>query len=98
MKSTNNAIAFTRNDVVNAIAANTTGAIRTRVYSYDLVKMSLDEPAWILYSIETGYHEVIWGNELNVASRWVWLNGVRGPLDLYRVFPDGNAYLVLRHE
>lgn len=96
MKSTNSTITFTRNDVLNAIAANTTGA--ARVYSYDLVKLSLDEPAWILYNIETGYHEIIWGNELNVASRWSWLNGVAETTDLYRVFPNGNAYLVLRHE
>lgn len=96
MKSTNSTITFTRNDVINAITSNSTGA--ARIYSYDLVKLSLDEPAWILYNIETGYHEIIWGNELNVASRWSWLNGVTETTDLYRVFPDGNAYLVLRHE
>ncbi len=96
MKKTNSRIPFTRDDVIAAISANTTGAARS--YSCELANLELDEPAWLVYVPQTGYHELVWGDELSAAWRWAWLNGVEQVTDLYRVFSDGRAYRVLRHE
>lgn len=96
MKKTLNNVAFTTIDTINAIKTNTTGAARS--YSYELAAMGLDEPAWIVYYNEKGSYDLVWGNELNIAARWAWFNGIQETATLYRVFPDGNAYEVLRHE